>query len=178
MLTSLYLLLLQGALGAFDTLWYHEYRQQLPRNASARTELRLHATRDFAYAIVFGSLAWFLWHGAWAWLFLAVLVFEVGITLWDFIEEDLTRRLPPGERVMHTVMAIVYGAFLAYLLPQVFSWVGQPTDLTPARYGFLSWLLSACAAGVFLSGVRDVVASFRLPEPLPGADRMETPSSS
>ena len=66
MLIALYLLLAQGMLGAFDTLWYHEYQQQLPRNASAKVELRLHASRDFAYAIVFGSLAWTLWHGAWA----------------------------------------------------------------------------------------------------------------
>ena len=165
MTTALYLLLVLGLLGAFDTLWYHEYQQQLPRNASARTELRLHAARDFAYAIVFGSLGWALWHGLLAWLFFAILLFEIGITLWDFIEEDITRRLPAGERVMHTVMAIVFGAFLAHLLPQVFNWAGEDsTRLVPVRYGLLSWALSVFAIGVFLSGVRDVIASFRLPE--------------
>lgn len=162
MLITLYLLFAQGTLGAFDTLWYHEYQQQLPRNATAKVELRLHASRDFAYAIVFGSLGWILWHGAWAWLFLTILVFEIGITLWDFIEEDLTRRLPAGERAMHTIMAIIYGAFLANLLPQIFLWMSQPTGLAHAQYGWLSWLLSAFATGVFLSGIRDVVASFRL----------------
>lgn len=162
MLIALYLLLIQGTLGALDTLYYHEYQQQLPRNASAKIELRLHASRDFAYAIVFGSLGWVLWHGAWAWAFLAILIFEIGITLWDFIEEDLTRRLPAGERVMHTVMAIIYGAFLAYLLPQVFGWLSQSTGFIVINSGWLSWLLSAFAAGVFFSGIRDVVASFRM----------------
>lgn len=162
MLIALYLLLIQGVLGGFDTLWYHEYQQQLPRNASAKVELRLHASRDFAYAIVFGSLAWLLWHGAWAWVFLAILIFEIAITLWDFIEEDISRRLPAGERAMHTIMAIIYGAFLAHLLPQVFYWSTQPTRLVGVDYGLLSWILTAFAVGVFFSGIRDVIASFRM----------------
>lgn len=163
MMIALYLLVAQGILGAFDTLYYHEYQQQLPRHASAKIELRLHAARDFAYALVFGSLAWFAWHGAWAWLFGAVLLFEIAITLWDFVEEDLTRKLPAGERIMHTVMAIIYGAFLAHLLPEVMLWARQPTSLTPVQLGFLSWVLSFFALGVFLSGIRDVLASFHPP---------------
>lgn len=160
MTAVLYLLLLQGLLGAFDTLWYHEYKQQLPRDASAKAELRLHASRDFAYAIIFGSLAWGLWWGAWSWLFIAILVFEIGITLWDFVEEDLTRKLPAGERIMHTIMAIVYGAFLACLVPQTVQWMQQPTAFVQAEYGWLSWILTIFAVGVALSGVRDVYASF------------------
>jgi len=58
MSTALWLLAVQGALGALDTLYYHEWRLRLPETKSARRELRLHASRDFAYAIVFGSLAW------------------------------------------------------------------------------------------------------------------------
>ena len=162
MMIALYLLLAQGLMGAFDTLWFHEYRQQLPRNAAAKIELRLHAACDFAYAIVFGSLGWLAWHGLWAWVFAGILLFEIGITLWDFVEEDLTRRLPPGERIMHTVMAIVYGAFLAFLIPQVLNWMKQPTALVPVSHGLLSWILSAFAVGVLLSGVRDIVASFRM----------------
>jgi hypothetical protein len=163
MSAALYLLLAQGLLGAFDTLWYHEYHQQLPRNATARVELRLHAARDFAYAFVFAALGWLVLRGAWAWLFGGILLFEIGITLWDFVEEDLTRKLPPGERVMHTIMAIVYGAFLARLLPLLYQWVQAPSLLGSVNHGYLSWILSIFAAGVLLSGVRDVVASFRFP---------------
>jgi hypothetical protein len=158
---ALYLLACQGLLGAFDTLWYHEYQQVLPQTRAAKTELRLHAARDFAYALVFGSLGWVQWHGTWACLFAAILIFEIGITLWDFVEEDQTRRLPAGERMMHTVMGIVYGAFLAHLIPQVISWRDRPTEFYPVDYGMLSRLLSFFAVGVFLSGIRDILASFR-----------------
>jgi hypothetical protein len=48
-ITALWLLALQGALGAFDTLYYHEWRARLPAGGdSTRDELRLHAARDFS----------------------------------------------------------------------------------------------------------------------------------
>ena len=44
MLTALWLLAIQGIIGAFDTLYYHEWRAKLPAlGALARSELRLHA---------------------------------------------------------------------------------------------------------------------------------------
>jgi hypothetical protein len=158
--TALTLLIVQGVLGAFDTFWYHEWQQRLPTRPAAVLELRLHASRDFAYAVVFASLAWFEWRGWLVWILGAVLAFEILITLWDFIEEDMRRPLPPGERVMHTIMAIVYGAFLANLIPQLVRWSASPTEFAPANYGAVSWLLTAMASGVFLSGVRDLMASF------------------
>ena len=60
--------------------------------------------------------------GAFAWLLLGLLLAEICITLWDFIEEDKIRRLPAGERAMHAVMGIVYGAFLAFLIPEMMAW--------------------------------------------------------
>ncbi len=160
MTVALILLIVQGALGAFDTLYYHEWQQRLPHRALARKELRLHAARDFAYAAVFGSLAWLLWEGWLAWLLAAVLLMEVFITLWDFIEEDRTRPLPPGERAMHAIMGIVYGAFLANLVPQMLAWSARDTGFATASYGALSWLMSLMAVGVFLSGARDLWASY------------------
>ncbi len=112
---ALYVLMLLGALGAFDTLYYHEWRLRLPETATARRELRLHASRDLAYTIVFGSLAWTTWNGWLAWALAAVLAFEIVVTLKDFLEEDRTRKLPAGERVMHAMMGIVYGVFLTLL---------------------------------------------------------------
>ena len=156
---ALGLLMAQGALGAFDTLFYHEWRQRLPARPTARTELRLHASRDFAYTIVFGSLAWVEWHGWLVWLFVAVLGFEIVITLWDFIEEDHSRPLPAGERIMHTLMAILYGAFLANLVPQLILWSSGPSEFMPVSYGVVSWLMTAMAVGVFASGIRDLAAS-------------------
>jgi hypothetical protein len=63
MTAALSILLIQGVLGAWDTLWYHEFRQQLPARPTGGLELRLHAARDFAYAVLFGSLAWVTWNG-------------------------------------------------------------------------------------------------------------------
>src|SRR5687768_16598221 len=94
MKAAIWLLLLQALLGAFDTLYYHEYRLKLAQSARTGVELRLHAARDFAYAIIIGSLGFLTWHGVFAWILLLLLLSEIGITLWDFIEEDRIRRLP------------------------------------------------------------------------------------
>src|SRR5712691_219889 len=102
----LYFLVLLGALGAFDTLYYHEWRLRLPSTPAAASELRLHATRDFAYTIVFGTLAWTTWNGLWIWPLAAILLFEVWATLADFLEEDRTRRLPAGDRVMPAALRL------------------------------------------------------------------------
>ena len=159
--TAIWLLLVQASLGAFDTVYYHEYRLKLPHGAHTRVELRLHASRDFAYAIIIGSLGFVTWHGAFAWVLLGLLVGEIAITLWDFIEEDKTRRLPPGERSMHAIMGIVYGAFLAFLLPQMIEWSSLATGFGASYHGVPAWLLLVLAAGVFVSGVRDLIASAR-----------------
>jgi hypothetical protein len=159
MTTALIQLAILGALGAFDTLYYHEWKLRLPSRPQARVELALHASRDFAYALLFGTIAWLTWNGALVWLFAGLLAAEIVITLWDFIEEDRTRTLPPGERAMHAIMGIVYGLFLAELWPAMPRWARLETGFATASYGPLSWLLTAMAVGVFLSGVRDLISS-------------------
>ena len=161
MTIAIWLLVVQATLGAFDTLYYHEYRLRLPHGHGTTTELRLHAARDFAYAIIIGSLGFLTWNGALAWVLLALLAAEIAITLWDFIEEDRIRKLPAGERAMHGVMGIVYGAFLAYLVPEMLRWQMAPTGFGQSYHGFPAWLLAVLAAGVFVSGVRDLHASRR-----------------
>jgi hypothetical protein len=168
--TALTLLAVLGALGAFDTLYYHEWKLRLPSRPHARRELALHAYRDFAYAVLFGTIGWVAWHGALAWVFAALLVTEIVLTLWDFIEEDRTRKLPPGERAGHAIMGILYGAFLAFVLPELLRWSRQPTGFAPVDHGFFGWLLTAMAIGVLLSGVRDLHCSLghRARQPVEG----------
>ena len=161
MRTAIWLLLAQASLGAFDTLYYHEYILKLAAGEHTGVELRLHATRDFAYAVIIGSLGFVTWNGSFAWLLLSLLGGEICITLWDFIEEDKIRTLPPGERAMHAIMGIVYGAFLAFLIPQLFAWSKQETGFGASCHGFPAWLLLVIAAGVFVSGIRDLAASVR-----------------
>jgi hypothetical protein len=153
---------LQGGLGACDTLYYHEYRLRLANFLTVRKELRLHGARDFIYAIIFASLAWRSWNGLWAWVLAGLLTTEIVITLWDFSEEDRWRKVPPGERSMHAIMGLVYGAFLASLLPEILGWARLPNGFAHHNYGMLSWVLSLMAFGVFVSGLRDTLAVRRL----------------
>ena len=56
-LTALWLLLVHGALGGFDTFYNHEWRERLPRRPEAATELALHSARSWAFALMFTGLA-------------------------------------------------------------------------------------------------------------------------
>lgn len=156
---AIWILMVQALLGAFDTLYYHEYKLRLPHGDHTKLELKLHASRDFAYAVIIGSLGWVTWLGAWTYVLAGLLVAEIVITLWDFIEEDKVRKLPPGERAAHAIMGIVYGAFLAFLIPEMIKWSAMPTGFGPKYHGFPAWVLSTVALGVFVSGVRDALAS-------------------
>src|SRR5688500_11083349 len=162
MTTALCLLAVLGTLGAFDTLYYHEWRLRIPSRPHARRELVLHACRDFAYALLFGTIGWFIWGGLLVWALAALLLAEILFTLWDFVEEDRTRKLPAGERCMHAVMGIVYGLFLAHLFPELVRWAGRPTGFARVDHGLLAWLLTAMGIGVFLSGARDLISALRL----------------
>jgi hypothetical protein len=167
----LWLLAVQGALGAFDTLYYHEWRARLPAGLpGTRPELLLHAARDGLYALLFGSLPWLEWRGAWAGVLALLIAAEIGITLADFVVEDRVRQplggVFPGERCMHTVMAILYGAVLAHLVPLVLAWGRLPTELALAPAPVpeaLRWTLNLMAAGVLGSGARDLYAALGLP---------------
>ena len=168
---ALWLLAVQGAIGAFDTLYYHEWRARLPaRGNAAAAELKLHAGRDLLYALLFGTLPWLSWRGRWVAALLVVVAAEIVLTLWDFGAEISARKalgdVYAGERITHAVMGIAYGAMLAFLMPVINRWWSLPTALAlepPAISDSLRWSLSAMAIGVFLSGLRDLYAALELP---------------
>jgi hypothetical protein len=167
----LWLLAIQGVIGAFDTAYYHEWRARLPAlGAHAAPELKLHAARDFLYAVIFATLPWVAWHGGWALVLAAVLLAEIVLTLRDFVVEIAVRKVVGdvygGERVTHAVMGIIYGSMLAFLIPNVVGWSQQPTGLVVAPADgppLLRWALAVMAAGVFVSGLRDLYAAYELP---------------
>lgn len=171
MIAVLWLLAIQGAIGAFDTLYYHEWRARLPARASqAAAELRLHAARDYLYAVIFATLPWLAWQGFWTLVLVLVLIAEIVLTMADFIVEKAARRplgdVFAGERVTHAVMAILYGAMLANLLPTLAEWWSDSTRMAAASMEgpeWLRWLLTVMAVAVFASGVRDLYASWGLP---------------
>lgn len=171
MKVALWMLALQGVIGAFDTVYYHEWRARLPaRGRQMASELRLHALRDFLYAVLFATLPWIAWQGLWVVVLAAVVVAEIVLTLADFVVEAFVRKpigdVYPGERVTHAIMGILYGGMIAYLLPSLRAWWERPTGLVvapPAMPELLRWALVAMAVGVFLSGVRDLYASTGAP---------------
>jgi hypothetical protein len=171
MIVALWLLAIQGLIGAFDTLYYHEWRARLPaRGTLSASELKLHAARDFFYAVLFGTLPWVAWHGGWGLVLIGVLIAEIALTLTDFVVEITVRKplgdVYAGERVTHAVMGILYGAMIACLIPVLMEWWRQPTALVmsvPDIPDVLWWALVAMAAGVALSGLRDLYAAYELP---------------
>ncbi|GLH80222.1 epimerase [Bradyrhizobium sp. SSBR45G] len=156
------LIALQIVMGVFDTFYHHEFTERLAWRPSQRGELKLHAVRNGLYALLFAVLGWCQPQGVFALLVLAVLAAEIVITLTDFVEEDLTRRLSPSERINHTLLAINYGAILMLLVPLLIDWAMQPTAIVPAYAGLLSWIAAAAAVGAGLCGLRDVTAARRL----------------
>ncbi|MEA3211805.1 MAG: hypothetical protein QOE70_4862 [Chthoniobacter sp.] len=168
---ALWLLALLGVIGAFDTFYYHEWRARLPAQGTlAAPELRVHAARDFFYAVLFGTLPWLGWHGRWVLALAAVIAIEIVLTLWDFVVEIAVRKplgdVYAGERVTHAVMGIIYGAMIACLISTVSRWWLLPSALVVEFHDIpplLTGALLLMAAGVALSGLRDLYAALGLP---------------
>jgi len=156
------LVAIQVAMGAFDTLYHHELTERLAWRPSQRYELLLHSIRNFFYAALFLVLGWLEVFGLLAIMVIAVLLAEVIITLMDFVEEDLSRKLPASERINHTLLAVNYGAILVLLLPVLIGWAGEPTAVRLADHGWLGIAAAISAVAVAVFGLRDVAASHRL----------------
>lgn len=171
MIVALWLLGIQGVIGAFDTVYYHEWRARLPaRGKQAAAELKLHAARDFFYAVLFATLPCIAWQGMWVLALVGVFVAEIALTLADFVVEIAVRKqlgdVYAGERVTHAVMGILYGAMVANLIPVLVRWWTLETALVVEWAeipDYLRWGLFIMAAGVFLSGLRDLYAALELP---------------
>jgi uncharacterized protein len=91
-----------------------------------------------------------------------LMVGELIITLWDFVEEDRARQLPATERVTHTLLTLNYGVVLAALIPMLTHWALLPSSLVPAYYGIWSWLCAIASLSVIMSGLRDLAAAKRM----------------
>lgn len=162
MIVILWFMVVQGILGAFDMFYHHEFKEKLPWRPTASTEMLLHGVRNFFYAIVFFSFGWVEWQGSYAWVFALIILTEVGITLWDFVEEDRTRKLPETERVTHAILTLNYGAIIALFVPVLLKWSAEPDGFKTLNYGYLSWFMTIAAFGVFIWAARDVARGIKL----------------
>ncbi len=151
----------QVAMGGFDTLYHHELTERLAWRPSQARELRLHGVRNLAYAAMFLLLGWSRPQGVLAIALTALMLGELVLTLWDFVEEDRTRKLPASERITHTLLTLNYGVVLALVLPVLAGWAARPTALVPTAYGAWSGLCALAALAVVVFGLRDLAAAGR-----------------
>ncbi len=168
MAAATYLLLLVGLLGALDIALFHTRTHDLRRQPSARHELITHALRGPTYAILFAVVPNFAAHGAWFVFMLGVLAFDVAISIWDFAVERRSRApmggLPTGEYVLHSIIAMLFGAFVACYciaglpwLEHETAWIYEPAVAWPVQV-----TLAIMSAGVLCSGIGDARAALRL----------------
>jgi len=160
-LTLWTLIAIQIAMASFDTIYHHELTERLAWRPSQRHELTLHAARSLIYAALFLVLGFLEPHGVLAMLVIAALAVEVFVTLADFIEEDMSRKLSASERVNHTLLAINYGAILVLAAPILLAWAREPAAIKLVSHGYWSALMVFAAAGAAIFGLRDLAASRR-----------------
>jgi uncharacterized protein (TIGR01777 family) len=155
------LIAIQIAMAAFDTIYHHELTERLAWRPSQKYELTLHAARSFIYVALFVVLGFLELHGVFAMLVIVALAVEVVITLADFIEEDMSRKLPATERVNHTLLAINYGAILMLVLPLLASRARDSASVTFVSHGYWSLLMAFAAFGAVIFALRDLLAWWR-----------------
>ena len=164
-------LLVHGLIGSTDVLMNHEWLARLPKQAGAAPEQRLHSVRELIFATLFGALAWREWHGALAWMILALFATELVVSIVDTVLEWRTRVLPVPERVLHVLLFVNLGALVVLTGQQLVLWHALPTGLTPVSYGALSWVLSALSAAALGWSIRDAVSAQRLGRTVRGTVR-------
>ena len=161
------LIFIQIAMGGFDTIVHHEATERLAWRPSQERELQLHGVRNLLYGVLFVTLGWFEVNGLWAIAVIVLLSAELLITLWDFVEEDLTRKLPASERINHTLLTLNYGAILVLLVPVFITCSGRETAVIFVDYGIVSQLATLSAIAVTIFGLRDLAAARRSPRLVP-----------
>jgi hypothetical protein len=166
-----YILFVLGCLGAADIALYHSIAHGIRHHPGAQRELVVHALRGPTYAVLFLCVPNLAMHGAYFVAFLALLAFDGAISIWDFAIEAGSRRflggLPPGEYVLHVVIAMLFGALVTTVLLRAGHWALLPSRVAwepTAAPGLLRALLAAMAPLVLVSGLQDAVAARRLRE--------------
>ena len=156
-----YVLLLHGVLGFLDIVVNHELLAKLPKRGDTASEEALHAVRETIFTCLFAALAWYEWHGAWAWGIAALLLAEVIVSTRDVIVEGDTRVLPVPERVIHLLLFISLGVLITLVSYALLWWHAGETAIVRVDYGWASWMLTGMAVLSLVWAVRDGVAAGR-----------------
>lgn len=177
-----WLLFTVGVLGATDIALYHSASHGIRSHPDSRAELIVHSLRGPTYGALFLVVPNFALHGAFFWALVGLLVFDVAISIVDFAIERESREffggLPSGEYVLHVLIAMVFGGFVAAIFFEVGAWAFESTAIfwQPAEVpAALRALLAIMAAVVLYSGLQDLIAAIRLSGQPRRADDMPRP---
>jgi hypothetical protein len=167
--TATYLLFVIGVMGAFDIAFFHSVSHGIRSHPDSVSELITHSLRGPTYAALFILIPNFQLHGIFAWGLVALFVFDVGISVWDFWVEQASRRffggLPSGEYVLHILLAMVFGAFVTSSVHPIAGWMKEPAGFVyaPANVPWvLRLVLAIMGLLVLISGIQDAFAVWRL----------------
>lgn len=167
--TPTYILFVLGIFGGTDILLYHSISHGIRFHQDSRAELIVHSLRGPTYAALFLLVPNFAIHGGFFWMLIAIFALDLAISLADFALEGESRKffggLPTGEYVLHTVLAMLFGALVTSVFYGAGDWAGEPTSLMydPADVPvWLRGLLAIMAVLVFCSGAMDAQAAWRL----------------
>ena len=164
-----YILFVLGCLGATDILLYHSVAHGIRSHQDSRLELWIHSLRGPIYAALFLLIPNFTLHGGFFWLLIGIFIFDVCVSLGDFIIERGSREffggLPTGEYVLHIILAMLFGALVANVFFSAGHWSAMPTHLTyePATVPLLlRVVMGFMAIFVLVTGALDAIAATRL----------------
>jgi hypothetical protein len=153
MTATVALMVLMGAVGAIDSLYFHLYRFRLFRQPSARGETLLHLARAATYALALGLLSSFVPRGGWFWALASVFTLDLAIDVVDVLVEPASRAplggLPGIEYLLHMLVMAISGAIWASFGAAGWSQRVLPTALLPAdgRPAWLYWDARLTALG-------------------------------
>ena len=163
-----------GFLGAADILFFHKLAHDLHSHRPARAELITHSLRGPTYAFLFAMVPNFEFDGAWFVALMAVLAFDLAISIADFWIEPTSRcalgGLPRGEYLLHVFLAMCFGALVYAVVHEGGAGLALPTELHWVETGpplLLRALLAVMAVGVLWSGISDALAVRRFARSVP-----------
>lgn len=169
MVTTSVVLFILGLLGALDIAMYHCVSHGIRSHPDSRNELLVHSLRGPTYATLFLVVPNVELRGAFFWALIALYAVDVSISIVDFAIERKSRELlgglPSGEYVIHSIMAMFFGAMVATTFYEGFELASAPTSAAYHPVA-LPWQLRGAMAimaiSVFWSGVLDLAAAYRL----------------
>ena len=157
-----WILVAQGVVGGFDTLFNHELLVGLPHRSDAHAEIGLHWLREALYGLLFIGIAGFEWHGSLAYAIGALVVAQLVVDLGDELVENRIRVLPQNERAVHVLLTVNLGVIVAVLAPTLSTWSAAPTGLEAVNAGAATWILTVLGVASLAWAVRDFMAWRRL----------------